>query len=92
MDKGAYELKDNLGDVISSSFDPFPGFDTGEFAGFTSDTAFTSVTVSAPGGLSYNLDDMTYATPEPATISLLGLGVAGMAAYGWRRKKQRFTV
>jgi hypothetical protein len=35
---------------------------------------------------------MTYATPEPATISLLGLGVAGMAAYGWRRKKQRLTV
>jgi hypothetical protein len=89
---GDFVLKDNLGDVIASSFDPFPGLDTGEFAGFTSDTEFTSVTVSSPGGVSYTLDDMTSASvPEPATMSLLAIGVAGMAAYGWRRRMKWAT-
>jgi len=27
-------------------------------------------------------------TPEPSTFILFGIGLAGMAVYGWRRRKQ----
>jgi PEP-CTERM motif len=30
--------------------------------------------------------------PEPASMTFLGLGIAGMAGYGWRRRKQAATV
>jgi hypothetical protein len=29
---------------------------------------------------------------EPATVTLLAIGVVGMAGYGWRRKKQQATL
>ncbi len=50
----------------------------------TSNTDFDAV-----GGVSYTLtfDVAPAATPEPASLTLLGLGVAGMFGYGWRRRR-----
>ena len=84
---GGYTATDNLGNVILSFYDPFPGFTTGEFVGYTSTIPFDSVTIAAPGGFSYTLDDLAYGTtvPEPSSLFLLGSGVFGLA--GMLRRK-----
>jgi hypothetical protein len=83
---GGYTATDNIGDVILSSYDPFPGQGTGEFVGFRSTVGFTSVTLAAPGGFSYTLDDLAYTTiPEPGSLILLGSGVLGFT--GFLRRK-----
>jgi hypothetical protein len=39
--------------------------------------------LSASGETTVTVQD----TPEPATLTLLGIGIAGMAGYAWRRRK-----
>jgi PEP-CTERM motif len=84
---GGYTATDNIGDVIPSFYDPFPGQSTGQFVGFSSTVGFTSVTLAAPGGFSYTLDDLAYGgtVPEPGSLILLGSGVLGFA--GLLRRK-----
>jgi hypothetical protein len=90
---GAYLLTNDLGNVAPSFYDPFPFVTTGQFAGFISDTPFSAVTISSPGGFSYNLDDMTYlgaqqaAVPEPSSLALLGSLTLGACLL--RRRRQR---
>jgi hypothetical protein len=74
---GAYTATTNLGDVVGSVFDPFPGRGTGEFIGFSSDSAFTSVTITGSSPDAYTLDTLrdVAAVPEPTSIVLLGTGL-----------------
>ena len=86
----------NLGNVALSDYDPFPGYSTGQFLGFTSDTPFTSVTIKGlpdPSGnlYVYTLDTMVYgnqasSAPEPATLATLGLGLAFIGLVKAKRK------
>ena len=45
-----------------------------------------TVTIDFPNGSEVNGVGPA-ATPEPATLTLLGMGILGMAGYGWRRRK-----
>jgi hypothetical protein len=44
------------------------------------------------GGGTFTLEEAASAVPEPTTLTMLGIGIASMAGYGWRRRKQPVTA
>jgi hypothetical protein len=42
---------------------------------------------SETGNATFTATTATTATPEPASLTLLGIGAAGLLGYGWRRKR-----
>jgi hypothetical protein len=53
---------------------------------------FPGLTIPSPD--QYGVTDIGYqfaatAIPEPASLTMLGLGAVGMMAYGWRRRRQQ---
>jgi len=55
---------------------------------FSLDQLITLSGVKAVGGNQITLSaNETLTTPEPATLAMFGLGIAGMCGYGWKRRK-----
>lgn len=57
---GGYAATTNVGEVFVSVYDPFPGFTTGQFLGFSTPTPFTSITVQSVAGFAFTLDTMRF--------------------------------
>jgi hypothetical protein len=87
---GTFRATTNLGDVVSSVNDPFPGYDTGQFIGFTTEghTLFNSVTIAVSPGFTidegWTLDTMRF-LPLPPSLLLLGSGLAGLGLFRLRK-------
>jgi hypothetical protein len=69
--------------TLNASTTNFPG------AGLT---LTTQPFISSPGGvgavINFNLQGtVSSAVPEPASLTLLGVGACGLLGYGWRRRK-----
>jgi hypothetical protein len=85
---GDYRAVLSTGDVVSSLNETFPNTSTGQFIGFVSDQAFSSIVISANQGSSspnrtYTLDTLVYGSanavqvlPEPAALSLVMLALS----------------
>lgn len=92
---GTYLATTDTGEVISSFFDPFPAERTGQFLGFSGMTPFLSVTISVAAGTdAYTLDTLRHvpaavSVPEPASLSLLGIGFLCAGAGRIRRHRQQ---
>jgi hypothetical protein len=85
-DNGSFTATTPVG-TFPSRFDPFPGFTTGQFIGFSSDVPFNTVTIAGPVGFTYTLDTLRSSpVPEPASMLLLGGGLAALVARRYRHR------
>ena len=73
-----------------SVFDPFTGFATGQFIGFSSSTAFSSVTIASLGGFTCTVDslravDASAPVPAPGSLALSARALLALGGFRLRR-------
>jgi hypothetical protein len=94
---GGFTATTGTGEVAASVFDPFPiagstGQFTGQFLGLSTTVPFQTVTISASTSLPFDLDTLravsaVSATPEPASLCLLGTGIVSTLVARRRHKR-----
>ena len=92
-DGPAVGIFDASGDLISQCDVPLVGFPVG-CADMLPNNVY-QFTFSAPGiryvaegfAVSSSVASMTFSVPEPATLGVLGLGLAGIGAARWRKRR-----
>jgi hypothetical protein len=83
-------VRSATGDGIEYLMDVQPGLTSMWLIVDTNAPSFQPSTISlqGDGGSSGAKAALGPAVPEPATITLLGIGLAGMAGYGWRKRRR----
>lgn len=74
------ELAELFDSELGAAYSPFVVGNTVLFTPPTVGTVFFSI---QGDGIEYELSSV----PEPSSLTLLGIGIAGLAGYGWRRRQ-----
>jgi hypothetical protein len=73
---------------LSTSIGPVSGPPNGANNGSSFNTSLGELQFTSFGSTSTFTATLASAAPEPASLTLLGIGAAGLAGYGWRKRRR----
>jgi hypothetical protein len=91
---GIYDLEHEGSISASGSFDDPTGryFETQKLLAGKAEAEYFSDFYQGDGYELVYIQAKAVGTPEPGSLTLLGLGTVSLAGYGWRRRKQAVTT